>query len=128
MNIEKFIKMARKEAEKSRSPKYRMGAVIVKGNRVIGRGRNRLSGKMNRFERRFQMTLFSLHSEMASLLDCDEDLTGATMFVAGIREDGSNVYSRPCKRCLKILRHTEIKTVYYSTENEVEAIYLGKDV
>jgi len=125
MNIEKFINDAKKEARKGCITEWHMGAVIVKGGKVVGRGYNRFSGKIVHFETKYNVKLFSLHAEMASILDCNENLTNAVMFVAGIK-NGNRVYCRPCKHCMKIIKHIGFKAVYYETKEGIEAIFFDR--
>ena len=124
MNIQKFINLAREEAKKGNVTEWSHGAVIVKGNRIIGRGHNRFSGKIVQFEQRYQVTLFSLHAELAGILDCDESVDGASIFVSGIKSNGKRVLCRPCKKCMHIIRKMPFKAIYYETKSGIEAIIL----
>jgi len=115
MNITKFIEAARKESEKSRSPEYWVGAVIVSGGQIVGRGHNRLSAKMERWEKRFKIKLWSLHAEMDALLGCDCYI-GATIFVSGRKaKNGNKFCCKPCSKCWRILEYAKIRDVYYDT-------------
>lgn len=124
MNHTRWLKEAKKEARKSSFGPWRLGAVIVKGNRVIGKGYNKYSAQSVQIEKKYGVNnLWSLHAEMAAILDANECVAGAILFVAGVKFNGRRVFCRPCKNCMKILRLTGIAAVYYQTKDSVEAIF-----
>lgn len=122
MRIQKYIQAAKQEANKSSLTDWRIGAVIVRGGRIIGRGHNKYSGKIEKFEKLLNIELWSLHAEMNAILDCNGDVEGATLFVAGVKKNGRRVYCRPCEHCLKIIKQMPFNAVYYETKEDVEAI------
>lgn len=119
------------EAQKSSLSEWRMGAVIVKGNRIIGRGFNRFSADVEKFRLQFgfsETELWSLHAEMDAIASTEEDLEGAVMFVAGFKgKNGNPIVCRPCKKCQAILRHVPIEAVYYQNRKDVGVIYVGNE-
>lgn len=119
MNLTKYIQEADKEALKS-DFEYRMGAVIVRGGRVIARGYNRMSALQERASRMYGVEFFSLHAEINALLDCN-NVKGATMFVSGVKQNGNLINCKPCKKCAKILRHIGIP-VYYSDKGKIHKL------
>lgn len=116
MNITKFINAARKESEKSKSPEYWVGAVIVNGGgEMVGTGHNRTSAKINRWEKRFNIKLWSLHAEVDAIMNCDY-CAGTTMFVSGRKaRNGNKINCRPCGKCWKIMKFAKIRGVFYET-------------
>ena len=116
------MKEARKEASRSKITEWRMGAVMVRGGKIIGKGHNRFSAIAAKFAKQYNLDLYSLHAEMACIEDCD-DVEGAVLFVAGIKRNGRRVYCRPCKHCMKIISLLPIKAVYYETKQGIEAIF-----
>lgn len=103
MNIDKYMRSAKKEADRSKS-EWKMGAVIVKGGKIVGRGHNRFSGKANKVELQLGVVLYSLHAEMSAIMNSSESLVGASIFVFGYKEkNGNRIYSRPCKHCMKMI-------------------------
>lgn len=121
MNITKFIGEALKEAEKSKLSEWRIGAVIVRGGKIIGRGHNKFSGKIGPIEKKYRMKLWSLHAEMDAILDAG-NVEGATLFIAGIKENGNKVCCKPCKDCLKIIKQLPFKDVFYENKHSVEQL------
>ncbi len=128
MNIERWMDEAYREAENSDITEWSIGAVIVKGNRIVGRGYNRFSAEVEKFRLQYgfnESDLWSLHAEMAAIIDSSEDLHGTVMFINGFKsKNGNPILCRPCEHCLKILRHVPIEAVYYATkENVVKVIH-----
>ncbi|MBK23818.1 MAG: riboflavin biosynthesis protein RibD [Halobacteriovorax sp.] len=81
----KFMNLAFKEAEKAKgfvSPNPMVGAVIVKDERVIGRGFHSKSGMP--------------HAEIEALKDCSEDTSGATLYCNLEPCCHSNKQTPPC--------------------------------
>lgn len=104
---------------------WRLGAVIVRGGKIISSGYNRYSAKMEKFSRKYNLRhLFSLHAEMDAILNAAGNIDDAIMFIAGIKHNGNEVYCRPCYNCLKIIRHTKIRAIYYQAKNDIEVIIL----
>jgi tRNA(Arg) A34 adenosine deaminase TadA len=77
--------------------KYRMGAVAIKGGRVLGASHNRprntpqVAGDNNWQE-------CSEHAEQA-LVRMRDDLQGAVVYVARLDARGNSTLARPCIRC-----------------------------
>ncbi len=122
MNIKKYLNVARQEAKKGSVSDWHIGAVIVRGGKIISRGHNKNSGKIRKFEQLLNISLFSLHAEMSAILNCNESVEDTIMFIAGNKKNGHKMYCRPCKHCLKIIKHMKFKAVYYETKTNVEAI------
>jgi deoxycytidylate deaminase len=127
MNIYKFMNIAKEESKKSTLTDWRIGAVIVKGNKIISRGHNKLSGKMQIIEQRYNIKLWSLHAEMLAIMDCKEDINGSVLFIAGTKMNGNAVYCRPCKHCMKMIKQFSFHAIYYLTKDGFEAIYPKKE-
>ena len=121
MNIQKYIKLAKKEAEKSKFGVWKIGSIIIKGKTIIGVGHNKFSGRMKMVEIKYNVQLYSLHAEMMSIMNCNENLDGAVMFIAGIYKSGRWVNCRPCKDCRKIIKNMPFKAIYYETQDGIEA-------
>jgi deoxycytidylate deaminase len=124
MNIHKFFEMAKRNAKKSSLYYWRMGSVIVKGGKVISNGYNRYSGDIGYIEKKYNVSLFSLHAEMDAIRSCDinEDFRGTAIFISGINRNGKKIMCRPCEACMKMIRFMGIKTVYYESPNGYEII------
>lgn len=102
---------------------YRVGAVIVKGRRIIAGGTNKnkthtiIRNKLDKFS-----LVNKLHAEMAAILRARTDLNGAKIYVLRVCPDNAHGtgMSRPCKLCYRLIRGSGIKEVVYTTGNPEE--------
>ena len=117
MNTKKWMIAAGAEALKSPMKDWKLGAILVRGGRIIGRGHNRTSSKSSLFEKKYKIRLWSLHAEMDAILSCDP--RGSTLFISGFNSNGNQIVTRPCKYCMKILRAVGVKGVYYTNKEIV---------
>ena len=131
MDIQRWMDVAMEEAKKSEISEWSMGAVIVRGSKVLGSGYNRFSGHVDVIRKRFAFNeedLWSLHAEMDALMSVDdeEDLHGAVMFVSGFKsKNGNPICCKPCKCCSKILKHNPIDVVYYADHGEIKVLIMS---
>ena len=111
-----IIKRCLEECEKS-TYRFRIGAVIFKGSRIISSGHNdirstsQIKDKYKKFEN-------SLHAEQAALMNIDwSKVKGCSILVIKISSSkGILSMAKPCKICQKLLTHIGIHNVYYSNE------------
>ena len=117
---EYFMSLAYLAAERSTCTRRKVGAVIVKDNRVIATGYNGVPSGMPHCDRmgclredlgvpsgeRHELCL-GIHAEQNALLQ-------AARF--GIAVDGSTMYitTRPCSVCARMIANSGIKRVVYS--------------
>lgn len=87
MNNIDFLKEAYKEAQKSLDPSTQNGAILVKDNKIIGRGYNKFPEGIENTEERWNDKVkkykFVVHAETASILDAAKlgnSTKGATMY------------------------------------------------
>ncbi len=117
-----MIRLANKEATKSRFY-FRLGAVIVKGNRVLSTGHNRIGYcELNDFK-------CSKHAEMDAILKLLRktkglsSLSGSTIYDSRINHKGETLLAKPCKKCFALIQSVGIKRVIYTTNhNKTETI------
>lgn len=105
----KFLMHAKKIAKLSQEH-FKIGAVIVKGNRIMGLGVNcrKSHPKANGPHR-------NIHGEHAAILNAGlNNLQGASAFIFRERRDTSPGISRPCNSCLNLLQEAKIKKIVYS--------------
>jgi deoxycytidylate deaminase len=110
------IARATEQAMSARHPKWHLGAVIARGNRVVSVGSNKRRNRpmVNHEES-------SEHAEAAALRAArGKDLRGATIYVARVMKNGDTGMARPCRRCMQALVEAGIKTVIYT--NDVDSI------
>lgn len=115
--------MALKTALKSSFEQHRIGAVIVKGSRILSTGFNqrRPSGLLK---------TPTLHAEAAAILQIlkagrQHDLVGADIYVSRVTPGGRVALAKPCFNCMNLIRSVGINRIYYTTnDNSTESIKL----
>ena len=111
-----IIKRCLEECEKS-TYRFRIGAVIFKGSRIISSGHNGIRS-VSQIKDKFKKYENSLHAEQAALMNIDwNKVKGCSILVMKISPSkGILSMSKPCEICQKLLEHIGIKTIYYSNE------------
>lgn len=104
-----FLMQCQKLSKTSRE-KFKVGSIIVKGNRILSMGVN--SSKTNpKSNSRFKGRCAEFNAVFGAGLN---ELRGATAFVYRGTKDGCPGNSKPCQSCHNLLRKTKIKKVYFS--------------
>lgn len=98
-------------ALESDCPSYRMGAVLMKRNKLISRGRN-----FFRKSHPDSKTIYNgIHAEFHCLNNVDPGkCRGNSLFVARVTNAGTLSMARPCDDCLDLLKSRGIKVFYYT--------------
>lgn len=112
-----MIHHAAKEASKS-TFKYRLGAVITKGGRVLGQGHNEVGRYTKSNPHPYKD---SIHAEVHAILDAlrrgkGSIPTGASLWVTRIGNSGLRS-SSPCSYCRLFALANGIKKVIYTTND-----------
>lgn len=108
-----LIRRAVKVAQSS-TYRWKHGAVVAKGNKVLGFAPNKFRNAPLVDEHNV-----SDHAERATireLLKCREDLRGCTIYIARISKAGNTTISRPCPDCMKSIVAAGIKEIVYTNE------------
>lgn len=117
---EKFMKYAIEESLKSKDNRLKVGACIVKDNKVVATGFNSMPNNISNedyywfpeksgaicLDDSFLETkhAFVCHAELNAIINCErKDLIGAKLYVT----------SYPCYQCAKMIIQSGIKEVYY---------------
>lgn len=109
-----IYKLALSEAELSVALPHRVGAVIFRGKRILGSGRN--SNTLCSFHRKYVRYAESVHAEQAALKNLDWNrLTGASILVIRLTRANRIGLAKPCPMCQKLLDHVGIKKIFFST-------------
>lgn len=116
-----MIRLASKIAAKSKFRRARVGAVLVKGGRVIATGCNRIGYSKYLPDRPYPE---SVHAEQQAILQLLKvrrlhDLSGSTMFISRIGSDGRARLSKPCAECSDLINAVGITKVIYTTDTGV---------
>lgn len=108
----KFFNLAKKLSYKSDYYAHRLGAVVTRGNEILGIGFNKKKTHPLS-ETRFN----NIHAELSAILNSgEEDLSGCSIYVYRETKHGTLAMARPCEHCMKLLRQVNISKIYYSTE------------
>jgi deoxycytidylate deaminase len=103
----------------SHSRKQCHGAVLVKGGKILSRGKNHISNRV------MKKNVFTIHAEV----DCFHHLPkwdvlnkGVDIYIVRKMVDGVGM-SKPCKHCLDILQKYNIRRIYYTVYSDETDIY-----
>ncbi len=103
-----YIQIASLVSLRSKDPRTKVGAVLVKDNHILGIGYN---GEPRNFKYSFNWNTeekydYVIHAEMNAIAN-------ATSIGANVV--GADIYltMSPCKECIKLLIQHQIKNVYY---------------
>lgn len=109
----KYFDLARKLSKKSDHPKFQLGCVIVRGNKIVSIGFNQLKTHPK------SVTPYrQLHAELSAILDIDKrTLAGCQAYVYREHRDGTLAVSRPCQYCQAALTAVGITQVFFTDED-----------
>ena len=112
-----ILKLAIEEAE-TVSYRFRVGAVLFKGSRILASGHNGIrSSRIHPLHKQYNN---SLHAEQNAILNIKDwsTLKGCSILVVKISKTrGVFSMARPCEMCQDLLRHVGIKSMYYTNGN-----------
>lgn len=106
------FRLAEKQAKKSPFLKHRVGAVIMKGSRVLSTGFNSIRySKVSK-----QPTSHAEAAAICKLLKDGRlaDLCGSDLYVTRFTKSGSVSCARPCSSCEQLIRSVGIRKVFYT--------------
>lgn len=114
----RWIAFLNKMIKLSQHPKYHFSCCIIKGNRLISVGINKVAAP-KRFIKRHRENM-ALHAEIDALLGIDKErLKNATLYIYGQTAAGNKMITRPCTTCLNFINQMNIKRVVYSNKEEL---------
>lgn len=107
-----------REAKKSNHI-YKLGAIVVSKNKIVGRGYNFAL-------REYNYKGESTHAEVCAMQNTNAwQVEGADLYVARISGSGELKTSKPCHLCMKRMKKMGIKTVWFIKDNEWKNQKLG---
>ena len=97
----------------STNDKYRLGAVVFKGSRIISEGYNKFrSCGIPSIYKKYPLTL---HAEQDCINNVNwKKLKGKSILVVRINKHDELLLAHPCKYCMNTIKHIGIKNIYYS--------------
>ena len=119
-----MLRLATKAAKESKFVRARVGAVIVRNNRVLSIGCNRIGFSHFLRSRAFPE---SIHAEQQVIINLlkerrGDELVGSTMYVSRVNNSGTARLSRPCAYCQRLIEAVGIRRVIYTTNTGVEEL------
>lgn len=108
------FRVAEKAALKSPFAQHRVGAVVVRGGRVLSTGFNSL-----RYTKELKNE--SVHAEEAAILKLLKakrlhDLSGAEIYVTRFTRGGAVGIAKPCPRCSSLIKAVGIRRIHYTSD------------
>lgn len=109
------FRIAEKQALKSTFQQHRLGAVIVKGGRILATGFNSMRPSA-------LIGTKTLHAEAAAILKLLKekrlaDLAGADIYVTRFTKGGAVGLSCPCHACRELCRSVGIRRAFYTLDD-----------
>jgi|SRR5579864_1608312 len=110
MNV-KFFDLAKKIAKLSDHPKFKLGCVIVKKRKILGKGCNMIKTSPHS-NHPFNM----IHAELSAILNADKqsEIRNADFYIYRETKTGKLAQSFPCSYCLTLLENCGIKNLYHT--------------
>ena len=111
-------RLAVRQANESDFERARVGAVLVKGNRLLSVGKNSVRQRRHSFPRKWNN---SVHAEQDAILSAlhtcgATGVRGATLFVSRINRKGERRNACPCTSCRAMIIEVGLKQVVYTNE------------
>ena len=127
-----FFKAAQCIAELS-DHRCKIGCIIVDKHRVVSSGHNS-NTKCHPVQAQIDAKHFNctcsgkVHAETSAiipLLKTKDDYSRATIYTYRQHKDGSLAMSRPCARCISLIKQIGISKIKYTTDNGYATEYLS---
>lgn len=112
----KYFKLAEKLASKANYV-FKIGAVIVRKNRIIGQGFN----KPHKTSPASNHPYRTIHAELAAILSTRQSVFGADIYIFRADAKGIPALAKPCLCCQTILSEYGIRNVYYTGYDSYES-------
>jgi len=113
MRHENYLRLAEAQAAKSRYERWPVGAVLVRGGRVLAASPNLTRNYAGLAGVPWEEC--SIHAEMAVLRRVSPR-RGGTMYVARLRRTGVRGMARPCERCEKELTEFGVRRMVWTID------------
>lgn len=107
----RWLRLALQQAEKANHPKWKVGAVVVRGGSVVGQGFNRYRNSPANVHHQD----VSYHAEDVALRRAGDNASGSTIYVARLTMGGDLGLAKPCLRCQELLDRYNVHTVVWTS-------------
>lgn len=110
----RLMNLAKDLTSLSSHPNYHLAALLVKSNKVVSKGINRLAPKPHFVKRNKHGGDMGKHAEVDCLMFLDKSVTkGCSLYVAGRSKAGNLLLTIPCGSCMLVIRKMGVKKVYF---------------
>lgn len=126
LSIKRNFQKAKAASMLSDFPTYKLGAVMMLGNKVLAVGYNITKThpiqKRYNIERGYDPDVKNngqIHAEMMCLINTkylDVDWSRVSLYIYREHKDHTTAIAKPCPACEKAIRERGIKQVYFTTE------------
>ena len=120
----RYMRVAEAVSNTSTYGKIKIGAIIVKNNRIISVGKNsRKSHPIQKYYDRYldyyndPKLQHHIHAEISAIVNANEDLTNATIYIFRRDKNKRLNICRPCNACYALIKKTGIKRIVYTILN-----------
>lgn len=107
------IRRSAKKCSDLSSYKFKIGAVIFRGKRVISMGYNK--NKTHPIAAEY-FQYGSIHAELDAILNANEEISGCDMFVG--RFSIGPLLAKPCPMCVQLMHNNGINRVFWTTSEK----------
>lgn len=124
----KYFELAKNLASEAEHYKARIGAVIVRKNKILAKAKNAEKShtqqmKYNRFRNIDNDGIgHNIHAELRAIIEAVNihgDISGSKIYIWRHTNDKLCGMSRPCAACMAALVQRGVKDIYYTTENSM---------
>jgi tRNA(Arg) A34 adenosine deaminase TadA len=113
---DRYLKRAMAAAETSEHPRWRLGAVLVRGSSIISVATNVPRNDPNLTSGGPGTTWHAEISALRKLTYQADRAEGATLYVARVGRSGNIRLARPCVNCWKAVQLASVRSIFYTTD------------
>ena len=118
------LRSAQIQAKKSKHKQHRVGAVVVKGGRILSYGHNQIRPSK-------ELKTETIHAEEAAILQAIkvsgiQSLAGSKIYVTRYTKGNKVGLAKPCARCMGLISSVGIRSVNYTTDFSIS--FFGESV
>lgn len=123
----KHLRHAESFAVVSKYKRWRMGAVVVRGGRILAGASNDLRNSASTDG--IPLEECSVHAEVAALKRA-KAVEGSTVYVARVLKNGRRGLARPCARCEDVLIAAKVRRAIWTIDDDSfgVTVFRGSDV
>ena len=118
----RWLRLALQQAERSTHSKWKVGAVVVRGGSVLGKGSNKYRNDPA-FVHHHDV---SYHAEAVAIKKAGGNVAGATIYVARITSGGNLGLAKPCLRCQNLLDDHSVHSAIWTVPTGMQKLRISE--